>query len=275
MKRSRTENLEMEHYKQMMDAWQKNVNENEKYKWCSNFPYLHSPEMDREYDYMGDQLDECGDGLCTELKSIALWGGKVQYKASLLAYNDLRCAESILQSDVVLYDQGKCQPTTQDVISFAKLISKNRFGILALGIAGTDVAVTQSERVHNAMKRYTENPNMLLKYPPKKIVSKLWSKMQQQNALEETPIGHDTSDVIDHTVINRTTLNDAATESSFVGKCKHGQNSDDKQSCTLCEHTINLNQILKNYQAEIGSYLKENTSLTNESFCTSKHEECS
>ena len=49
-----------------------------------------------EKDLQGDNLDEYSDGLATELKGIGLWGGHHQFKSVMMAYNDYKCADTLV-----------------------------------------------------------------------------------------------------------------------------------------------------------------------------------
>lgn len=187
-KRAREDCLQMEHSRNMLDVWLQNMNDAPKFTWTSSYPYLQSPDMEREYDFLGDGMDECSDDLCSELKSIALWGGYTQFKSVLLAYNDIRCSEALIASLPTFMTTASDKKNTNDhTLQLANLIARNRFGLMALEISGREFAVTQDERLQQAIKRYKsggveKNTNAILRYPPKKVVSRLWSSIEKQCA---------------------------------------------------------------------------------------------
>lgn len=167
----------MEHSRQMIDAWHQQVDSQKNYAWSSSFPYLQSPDMEREFDFIGDPMDDSSDDLCSELKSIALWGGVAQFRSVLLAYNDLKCSEALLAALPSFPEKGV---TNDHIVNVAKLIARNRFGLIALEKSGCKFPVTQNERVQVAMKKYKRDPTAVLRFPPKKVVSQLWSRMERE-----------------------------------------------------------------------------------------------
>jgi len=135
------------------------------------------PKYSDTIDLMGDTLDEYGDCVATELKSIALWGGRCHHKAALMAYNDYKCADAILgaikHGVATPYPMGARDYS--NIIEFAKLISSNRESLIRIGDV-TDVPVTETERQDYAIRCY-KNKRFFLKHPPKKAMTAILKRL--------------------------------------------------------------------------------------------------
>lgn len=158
----------------MVKLWENRHINKESQQACEEgcFPkYFHS------LDLMGDTLDEYSDSVASELKAIALWGGKCHHKAALMAYNDFKIADALL-SAMKQGGEHSYPMTTRDysnVIQFAKLVSSNRSSLIRTGEV-VDIPVTEQERQDYAVKCY-KNKRFFLKHPPKKAMTNILKRI--------------------------------------------------------------------------------------------------
>ena len=188
-----------------------------------------------EKDLQGDNLDEYSDGLATELKGIGLWGGHHQFKSVMMAYNDYKCADTLVEHMMndVGYMSTECKTTA--IMSFARLIAANRSSLIAAeGL--TNIPVTESERKNNAITVYKKDPGRFMQYPPNKIFAKLYTTSNENDTSKRMKLTHATWD----TLVSKQRVNweNRKPETPFVCK-QHGS-----PGCKMCD-TESLNNAYK------------------------------
>ena len=186
-----------------------------------------------EKDLQGDNLDEYSDGLATELKGIGLWGGHHQFKSVMMAYNDYKCADTLVAHVMndVGYVSTECKTTA--TMSFARLIAANRSSLIAAeGL--TNIPVTESERKTNAITAYRDDPRRFMQYPPNKIFAKLYAASDETDTSKRMKLTHAGWD----TLVSKHNCSSNASENPFI--CKEHYSA----HCKICD-TEKLNSAYK------------------------------
>lgn len=127
-------------------------------------------------DNAGDALDDWGTSLPTELKAIGLWGGSSALKPVMMAYNDLKSADSIMRSL-----DGFSQ-RSEVCVSVAHLIAINRQTLVRNGELDNPLPVFESERHEAAKQQYMSSAESFIKHPPKRALDKILNPPSEHDA---------------------------------------------------------------------------------------------